>query len=263
MLLIFAAAFLVVVLVAATTFVVWNRNYRTAGAENPGTNCPMVVKARHRLPLTSVGVHRVALIGDSLMSQPSCAIADGLAQVGVTTTRHAVPGSGLLTGSVDWVAQTRLIMQREHPDVVVAIFVGNYPEPFVRDESGDAIRPDTPAFFAAWQARAVALSDVVRSFRVPLYWVSPPPIDLQPFRRAQRLYAGYRTITKDHFLDSGKSLAGSHGEEVGEKETCHRRRVVRSADTVHLTDDGARIYGQQIAHDLTARVGLLTSPRPC
>src|SRR5207245_5483809 len=32
---------------------------------------------------------------------------------------------------------------------------------------------------------------------------------------------------------------------------------------VHLSGDGARIYGEQIAHDLSAALGLLTSPRPC
>ena len=32
---------------------------------------------------------------------------------------------------------------------------------------------------------------------------------------------------------------------------------------MHLSGDGARIYGEQIAHDLSAALGLLTSPRPC
>jgi hypothetical protein len=47
------------------------------------------------------------------------------------------------------------------------------------------------------------------------------------------------------------------------KETCGKRRVIRTDDRIHLTDDGARVYGQQIAHDLTADLGILTTPRPC
>jgi hypothetical protein len=40
--------------------------------------------------------------------------------------------------------------------------------------------------------------------------------------------------------------------------------VIRSqADAVHLTDDGARIYGQTIAHDFSAERGVLTAPKPC
>jgi hypothetical protein len=256
-------ALLLLSLVGVTGFAYWNRYVRTAGPSNPGMKCPAVVEARTKPPLAAIGVHRVALIGDSIMVQPSCAVAEGLADVGITTSRHAVSGSGLLNGSTDWVAETKSIMQHEHPDIVVAIFVGNYPPPLLRDAQGQKILADTPAFYAAWQARAAALSNMVKSFHASMYWVSPPPIALGPLSSAARLYDGYRTIPGDHFLDSGKVLAGRNGEEVSVMQTCHRRQVVRSPDTVHLTDDGARIYGEQIAHDLSARLGVLTTPRPC
>jgi lysophospholipase L1-like esterase len=32
---------------------------------------------------------------------------------------------------------------------------------------------------------------------------------------------------------------------------------------VHLTPDGARIYGDEIAHQLAEQLGLLASPKPC
>src|SRR5436190_749505 len=247
------AAVCVAVLVGTgATVVAWDRLWRRAGPTNPGMTCPDVVSARHRPPLAAPGVHKVALIGDSLMFQPSCAIAESLAGIGIETSRHAVSGSGLLNGSVDWVARTRRIVRAEHPNVVVAIFVGNYWPPPVRDAAGQPIGLGTPAFFAAWQRRAVALSTVVRSTGARMYWVSPPPIALPPLNNAQRLFDGYRRIRGVHVLDSGRILAGSHGKEVPAKTTCGRRRIVRSTlDAVHLTDDGARIYGQQIAHDLS------------
>jgi hypothetical protein len=257
------AALMVIALVGVVAYTSWNRYVRTAGPSNPGMNCPAVVEARNKPPLAAIGVHRVALIGDSIMDQPSCAIAEGLSGVGITTSRHAVSGSGLLSGWIDWVAETRRIMQREHPDIVVAIFVGNYPPPLLRDKQDQEIRPDTPEFYAAWQERAVALSGIVKSFHASMYWVSPPPIAQGPLSHAARLYDGYRTIPGDHFLDSGKVLAARNGEQVPAIETCQRRQIVRSSDTVHLTDDGARVYGEQIAHDLSARIGVLTAPRPC
>jgi hypothetical protein len=62
---------------------------------------------------------------------------------------------------------------------------------------------------------------------------------------------------------SGRVLAGPDGKLVMTKETCGHERVIRTPERVHLTFDGARIYGQQIAHDFTAGLGIFTTPRPC
>src|SRR5689334_11977624 len=130
--------------VAAASVVSWDRWWRHAGPENPGMTCPALVPAGHRTPLAAFGVHRVALIGDSMMEQASCSIADSLSKVGIETSRHAVGGTGLLTGLVDWVDATNQILRTEKPDVVVAIFVGNYFPPPVRDANGAVVEVDTP-----------------------------------------------------------------------------------------------------------------------
>jgi len=78
--------------------------------------------------------------------------------MGIETSRHAVGGTGLLTGLVDWLEQTRQILKTEKPDVVVAIFVGNYFPPPLRDPSGAVIVADSPAFYRAWQDRAARIS---------------------------------------------------------------------------------------------------------
>ena len=96
-----------------------------------------------------------------------------------------------------------------------------------------------------------------------MYWVSPPPITEPALKDTQRLFDGYRTIPGDHALMSGRVLAGPHGELVMTKNTCGHRRVIRTPERIHLTPDGARIYGQQIAHDFSADIGLLTAPQPC
>ncbi len=254
---------LVVGVVAVSVVVLSNRWWRRAGSRNPGVDCPAVVHAGHRVPFAAFGVHRVALIGDSIMEQASCSIAESLRDVGIETSRHAVGGTGMLTGYVDWLAKTREIVQTEKPDLVVAIFVGNYFAPGVRDAKGAVIEVDTPAFYRAWQDHARLVSAEVHAAHAKMYWVRPPPIDDSEFAHAQRLYEGYQTITGDHFLSSGRVLAAPDGREIMTKRTCGRRRVIRTADRVHLTDDGARIYGQQIAHDLTADLGILTAPRPC
>jgi len=248
--------------IASVALVSWNRTWRKAGAANPGFTCPTVVAAQHRLPLSAIGVHRVALIGDSIMDQASCAVAQGLASVGIRTSRHAVSGSGLLAG-MDWISTTPQILRAEHPDAVVAIFVGNYLPGPVPDADGKPIADNSPAFFAAWQQRAVLLSNEVRAAGARMYWVSPPPITDPVLAHAARLFDGYKTIDGDHVLMSGKVLSGPHDSVVMTKHTCGHERVIRTPDHVHLTADGARIYGQQIAHDLTSHLGIFTAPRPC
>ena len=252
-----------VVIIAVVSFVVWDRSFRRAGPSNAGVDCPQTIAAKHRVPFAAVGVHRVALIGDSIMVQASCALGESLADIGVTTTRHAVSGSGLLNGIVDWNQEIGKILHDDKPDVVVAIFVGNYLGPPALSPSGTQIAPDSPEFFTAWQQRAIALSMQVHAAGARMYWVSPPPIAMGFLAHAPRLFNGYRHIKGDHVLYSGRVLGNASGAEVAKMKTCGREREVRVSDTVHLTDDGGRIYGQQIAHDLSADLGLLTAPRPC
>ena len=256
------AVLVVALAVAGAAFVGWNRHWRRAGPANPGFDCPAVVPARHRVPFAARDVRRVALIGDSLMSNASCTIAESLAGVGIRTSRHPIPGSGLLAG-MDWLAATRLILRQQHPDAVIAIFVGNYLPAPVLDARGHVITDNSPQFFRAWQSRARKLSAAVHTAGARMYWVSPPPLTDPLLDHAQRLFDGYRKIEGDHVLLSGGALAGPDGELVMQKVTCGHERVIRTPEGVHLTFDGARIYGQQIAHDFTADLGILTTPRPC
>lgn len=252
-------AVVLVLVLAGVGFVIWDRDFRRAGSTNPGTSCGEVVHARRRLPFSANGVRRVLLIGDSIMVQASCAVASGLAGIGIETHLAAVGGSGLLSGAVDWQANAKQLLETIKPDAVIAIFVGNYfaPPP---DPAGHTIAVDSPEFFDSWQKAAVALSAEVRAHGAAMYWVSPPPTGTA---RATTIATGYRMIPDTHFLDSGKALAGPNGTFEGDKKTCGHTTTVRVLDGVHLTDDGGRIYGETIAHDFSSDKGLLTAPKPC
>jgi hypothetical protein len=252
------------VFAAAISFVVWDRYFNEASPASPGMSCPTIVQPTHHPPLAAIGIHRVALIGDSLMDQSSCAVADSLADVGIQTERYAASGSGLLTGQPDWLAAMPHLLAAQHPDVVIAIFVGNYLPPPLHDAKGNVVVDNSPEFFSLWQQRAEKLSNEVRSAGASMYWVSPPPIESPLLNHAQRLFDGYRSIPGDHTLDVGSVLAGAHGQEVLYKLTCGKVQLIRNLiDGVHLTDQGGRLYGEEIAHQFTAQTGLLTSPKPC
>ena len=252
-----------VLLAAVASFTIWNRYFDQASPTVPGMSCPTIVKPTGHAPLVSPGIQRVALIGDSIMYQASCAVADSLASVGIQTARYAVPGSGLLSGSVDWVKTTALIMASQHPNAVIGIFVGNYWPPSPSDAFYETVPQNSPAFYAAWQQRSIELSNEVRAAGAQMYWVSPPPIRSSLLSHAQRIFEGYQTIRGDHTIDAGAVLAGSKGQEVPAKLTCGKTDVVRTSDDIHLTGEGARLYGEEIAHLFTAQTGLLTSPKPC
>lgn len=209
--------------------------------------CGTVVKAEGSPRL------RLLLIGDSLMAQPSCDLARALAPLGVETHLHAVAGSGLLTGAVDWKQQLARLLAAVHPDVVLALFVGNYIGPPVLDLSGQPVQPDTPLFDALWQARAAELSKEVRDAGGKLFWVEPPP--MRDSDRAARLFAGY-TRLGDRTLPSGRALAGPNGEWVEAIDTCGGGQPLRTPDGVHLTDVGAHVFALAIAHDLSTALGL-------
>src|SRR3954470_14335508 len=145
-LLVVVAAVVVIALVVVGGYVVWDRNWRTADSANPPPDCPTVSPAGHRRPLAMRGVDRVTLIGDSIMKQAGCAIGASLSDLGVTTYRHGVSGTGLLAGPGDWMSTAKQLLAAEHPDVVVAVFVGNYLQPAV-DAAGKPIVADTPEFF--------------------------------------------------------------------------------------------------------------------
>src|SRR4051794_22810399 len=50
-------------------YVVWDRNWRPASSATPPADCPVIAPAGPRRPLAMPGVHRVTLIGDSIMKQ--------------------------------------------------------------------------------------------------------------------------------------------------------------------------------------------------
>jgi lysophospholipase L1-like esterase len=202
---------------------------------------------------------RVLLVGDSLMAQPSCELAAALGSVGVQTHMQAVPGSGLLAGP-GWGARFDRLLDSVHPDVVVALFVGNYIGAPATDFSGRAIAADSDLFFAFWQQRAAELSRRARDAGARLYWVEPPPLD--DGGRAARLFEGY-TRLGDPTLSSGRALAGPGGVRVESIPSCEEGAPLRTPDGVHLTPAGAHVFARALGHDLADALGLPAIARAC
>lgn len=205
------------------------------------SSCGTVVHAEASKRLT------VLLIGDSILAQPSCELGRALAPAGVETHMHAVPGSGLLT-DVDKSKRTldRLLVSVK-PDVVLALYIGNYIGPPVLDLAGNPVAKDSPLFDALWQQRAAEISKEVHDAGGTLYWIEPPPMN--DGGTAQRLFQGYESLG-DPVLHSGRALAGPSGGWVAALPSCVNGEPLRTPDGVHLSPAGIHVFALAIAHDL-------------
>ena len=105
----------------------------------------------------------------------------------------------------------------------VAIFVGNYFAPPMRDENGAVIAAGTRRSSVRGRSGAQLLSKEVHAGGAQMYWVQPPPISDRELAHAQQLFDGYRKILGDHSVSSGRVLAGPDDRFVMTKQTCGRR----------------------------------------
>lgn len=136
--------------------------------------------------------------------------------------------------------------------------------PKCHNPDGTAIADVSPAFFSLWQQTATRLSKEVQAAGATMDWVSPPPITAPVLAHARQLFLGYTSIPGVKILNAGPVLAAPGGKEALAIRTCGNWEVVRTLpDGIHLTDQGAKIYGEEIADLLTDDTGLLVSPERC
>jgi hypothetical protein len=200
---------------------------------------------------------RVLLAGDSILRQTGPAVDD---RFGFSTVidNAAVNNSGLLTPHVaDWHRRLQDQLDEGDPAVIVFLFIGNYTDTELYvNEDGVEVQKNTPEFFAAWGREADRLMQVLedRESEAEVFWVLPPP---QLSQENQITTAGLRQTYTElaerwpeiHLIDANAALAGPNGEYLASTTNANGRTVeLRTGDTVHLTEAGARRLARLI-HD--------------
>ena len=201
---------------------------------------------------------RVLLMGDSLTASAGPAVAGLLAAArrAPLVKVAALGGTGLASG-FDWPVEAARVGASFRPDVTVVEFVGNYFAPFPTDAAGRTIAPGSEAFFRLWEARARSLTTALRSAGSEVYWVVPPPMvgSLDPV--ASRLAVVYRAIASDtsgvDLVDERSSFSGSGSRYVARQWVGGEYRTVRTADGVHLTAAGDRLWATVLVRTLDRR----------
>ena len=217
---------------------------------------------------------RFLLIGDSLMGQPAPTVLRELEAAGAEVRIKHVNASGLLRVRYDWLAEARFQIDDFDPDVVVIHFAGAYGAPYAANERRETITPDSDEFFAAWQAAAAELQQVFLDSGARVYWLSSPPLRNADTnigaQRPIRVNLGYQRLAAEipgvEYLDTGQVLAGLDGTFLEFlTPPCGNEPVrARSADGVHLDENGAAVLGAEIAHALGTAEGLPTrDPSAC
>ncbi|MCZ7529929.1 MAG: hypothetical protein M5U31_06055 [Acidimicrobiia bacterium] len=211
---------------------------------------------------------RVLLIGDSIMENTGDHLLSELRRVlgdNVIVRVEGHPGSGLLTTEkFDWQRRFDEMLAEFDPDIVVALFVGNYPTewPYVIGLDGQPILPDSPEFHEAWRNAAVQITDRAVTNGASMWWITPPPMR-DPGTWGQRavdlaeLYRSLVTSIPDaEVIESASAVGGIDGgyvEELPDPET-GVLRTVRSADGLHLTSFGGRLLAAAITYNLVHRL---------
>lgn len=212
----------------------------------------------------------VLLVGDSIMNQAGVYLEEALESRGEVTIdvevhNHGENGSGLLTPEIhDWDAELPGLLERYEPDVVVALFVGNYTSTDLYvNQAGLEVIGYTDQFFDAWERAARRLHRTIAETGADVYWVNPPPLaDEEGERRVDEFRRIHRALVENFtgtvMIDGTAALATGEGEfawELPDEEG--RLEQVRTLDSVHLTRHGAELLAEEIARQIAPSVVLI------
>lgn len=256
----------VVIALAATVLVVALVSAQRA------QSTPRVVEPAPAVTRTTVSPERpvrplrILLVGDSIMENTGDHVLEQLRMIygdDVVVRVEGHNGSGLLTESpVDWNDHLEGMLRDFDPDVVVGLFVGNYPAawPYVAGPDGRPMLPNSEEYFAAWRSAAEDLTQRVVAGGAKMWWVTPPPTDHGEMwdTRVARNAEAYRRIAATHpgteIIESGDAIGGPAGGFVAElpDPATGRVRPVRHSDRIHLTSFGGRLLARAIAFHLSA-----------
>lgn len=201
------------------------------------------------LPPTAAGQPRVvALVGDSMM-------AVGLSDVLLRETAnhqnlHVVKafrsGTGLARPDVfDWMQEYPAMIAGEKPDAVIVAIGANDGQGFVED--GKTLAYGSDAWVKVYQQRTADFLSLLTQDGAHVVWVGLPPMKAGGYNeRAAEINRIAYTVVSQNPLATWWNPQPYIGDESGgfrELETAANGKTtrIRSADGIHLSDEGAEL----------------------
>ncbi len=207
----------------------------------------------------------VLLIGDSIMNQAGVYIEETLEADeridDVEVRNEGVNGTGLLTPNLyDWHEVTPRLIDETNPDIIAILFVGNYTDDdHYVNRGGATIEGYTAGFWDAWEYEARRLQTDLVDHGAEIFWVNPPPMAGVGEQRVQEFRQIHRGIAENWtgtiLIDGTSALSTEEGDyalELPNEEGVLEQ--VRTLDSVHLTQAGAKVLAGEIARQLAPSI---------
>lgn len=213
---------------------------------------------------------RVLIVGDSIAKDFGEALINQLSATGlVNATLDARPATGLSRPDYfDWSSQLAADLQRDHPELVVAMFGGNDAQPFLVD--GHPVHFDSAEWIATYGSRVHQFVQQAVTAGAHVLWVGMPAMESSSFganmmvlntidRTQVPAAAGSVTAFFDSwplFVDSSGHYAAYLPDSSGQLE------LMRQSDGIHLSIAGANRLASAVALYLQRRFSITFHPPP-
>ena len=179
----------------------------------------------------------------------------------VIRVTHDAPGLSS-AGRIDWIEDTRQLVEQHNPDVVV-MGMGQRDDTSFR-HGGEALRWGTPQWARAYGSRVSTLLSVLSGRRV--FWLGPPTLSAAR-RSTRQAYVSLviEQVVRDTagatFVDFFAMTADAHGQTIrgfstGEGQSVRTRKLADGTFT--------RAYREHLAQGISRAIlqGLSESPAP-
>jgi hypothetical protein len=207
-------------------------------------------------------VRQLLLIGDSLSISLGEQLERSLAGApGLDFIRDGTRSTGLTRPELlDWPRHLRELTRQHPPDIAVIMLGANDVMP-VEGSQGNHVQFADPAWAKAYAAKARELTAICRQAngRVSLYWVGVPTMaDPALAAGVAQVNAALRAMCQEdgcRFIDTHRAFADENGRFTRQARDAATGELVtiRTADGVHLTENGSRLLAGQVLDVLARR----------
>jgi len=216
---------------------------------------------RHRAPPLLPAVRRLLVVGDSLSISLGEQLERALAGTpGLDYAWDGTKSTGLTRPELlNWPQHLRQLTDRQAPDIVVIMLGANDVMP-VDNPGGGRIQFEDPAWAMAYAVKAQELTAICREAnpRVAIYWVGVPSMgDPALASGVRKVNAALRAMCRTadcRFIDTHAAFS-----DTADHFSRHARDTatgdivsIRTADGVHLTENGARLLAGLVLAPIAA-----------
>lgn len=216
---------------------------------------------------TAPAVHRVLLVGDSVMGQAYPFFRDRFAERGITTGYAGGPGTGPLfpQGDGDWLSQIDRWVSDFDPDVVVIEACCDYtnpPDHLYELPDGTQVLPNTDLAYQTWEQVSREMIRRASAGGARVFWVISAPVHTNGYygpmedhvTRLNAMYERFPVPKIDWATPS--TLNGEYSDDLPIGPNGEMVRV-RADDGLHYTPEGDALLA-----DTTLRAMLQLEARP-